>query len=73
MIYEVVAPADAIVLSMRGLKALLGATPPGPGHDNLNVGINDLYDGYGFDDEVVIDTGKVRVIGVHLYSFDPEA
>lgn len=73
MIYEVAAPANAIVLSMRGLKALLGATPPGHGHDNLNVAINDLYDGYGFDDEVVIDTGKVRVIGVHLYSFDPEA
>lgn len=72
MIYEVQAPAEAIVLSMRGLQAFLKVTPPGVGHDNLNHGLNDKWDGYARDDEVVIDTGKVRVIGVHLYSFDPD-
>ncbi len=72
MIYEVAAPESSIVLSMRGLQAMLQQTPPGPGHDNLNYGLNDQWDGYARDDEVMIDTGGVRVIGVHLYSFDPE-
>lgn len=72
MIYEVFAPQEAIVASMRGLQAFLKVTPPGPGHNNLNHGLNDHSDGFMRDDEVMIDTSHVKVVGVHLYSFDPE-
>lgn len=69
VVYEVEAPANSVICSMRGLKAFLTQTPQtGYGWRVLNDSINDLWDGYGSDDEVVIDTrAGVRVIATHLF------
>lgn len=71
VVYEVEAPADAIIMSMRGLQAFIKTVPHGPGYVALNHSLNDMHEGYGQDDEVMIDSTKgVRVLGVHLYDSD---
>lgn len=69
--YEVAAPADAIIMSMRGLQAFLKTAKPGPGQAMLNHSLNDMYEGYGHDDEVVLDVSKgVKIVGMTLYNSD---
>lgn len=71
VVYEVHAPASAILMSMRGLKAFVANVPPGPGRDKLHNALNDDWDGYERDDEVMIDTRSgVRIAGVHMYESD---
>ena len=71
IIYEVNAPADSILFSMKGLQRFMKTTPDSSGKDQLHHALNDMWEGYGSDDEVMIDTSKnVKIIGVHLYSSD---
>ena len=68
VIYEVTAPATSILFSMRGLNKLIETLPPSPGRDALDHSMNDVWDGYGADDEVVIDTANgCKIVGVTLY------
>jgi hypothetical protein len=67
VIYEVTAPSSAILLSMEGVQRFLKQTPPTGAWKALNYALNDMWDGYGHDDEVIIDTTQVEIIDVHLY------
>lgn len=74
LIYEVVAPQNSILFSMKGLNAFLKTVPNGPGKAALLVAINDIWDGYPGDDEVIIDTRgiSVRQVHIHYYSVNEE-
>jgi hypothetical protein len=69
VVYEVEADPSRIVWSDRGLQGLLRRLPrTGPGWDKLNEALNDMWSGYGNDDEVVIDAEQgVRITGMTLY------
>lgn len=68
IVYTVEAPADAVMLTMQGLKAFVEHVPQGPARRALDTALNDIYDGYGSDDEAIIDTSKgVRITGIHLF------
>ena len=71
IIYEVIAPSDSILFSMKGLQNFIKIVPDSYSKTQLHHALNDMWEGYGNDDEVMIDTGKnVKIIGVHLYSSD---
>ena len=56
---------------MKGLQNFIKIVPDSYGKTQLHHALNDMWEGYGNDDEVMIDTGKnVKIIGVHLYSSD---
>ena len=57
MLYVVVAPADAVVISMAGLQALYHRLPQGAAKTHLHAALFD-WDSYGSDDEVLIDVTK---------------
>lgn len=68
VIYEVSAPANSVLYSMRGLQAFIKELPSSPGRDALDHALNDMWEGYGSDDEVVIDCDQgCKVVGVTLY------
>jgi hypothetical protein len=68
LVYEVKAHASQILLSMRGLKKFLEIAPDGQGKMALDHALNDLFEGYGSDDEVVIDTSKgAQIVTIRLY------
>jgi hypothetical protein len=65
IIYKVKAPA--VVLSMKGLIAFLQTIPDIPNRSELHRALTDPYDGYGSDNEVMIDSATVEIIELHLY------
>jgi hypothetical protein len=68
VIYQVEIDPSHIVWSMRGLITMLkGMQTTGTGYERLQSAL-DVWDGYGADDEVVIDTAaNAKLVGMEPY------
>lgn len=68
VVYEVQAPRESILFSMRGLDRLLDTLPPSTATKALHTALHDVQFGYLSDDEVVLDFGpQCRIVGLSLY------
>jgi hypothetical protein len=66
IIYEVKADPADILWSMEGLVAFIKDLPKTPAVKAFWDSMDD-FDGYGSDDEVVIDVAKVKITRTYLY------
>jgi hypothetical protein len=72
VIYEVEAIPSRILWSMNGLLSFMKRMQStGQGYVSLRDTLEDIWTGYGHDDEVVIDAHDgVRVVGMTMYDSD---
>lgn len=68
IVYEIEVPLSSILMSMRGLQAFLRRLPTSPAKRALDTAMNDIYEGYSGDDEVLIDTDSARIVGMTLWN-----